>query len=181
MNIVSIATRLFTSAVLRFSLEQLHASCTLASTLPSLYGIRVYIHSLLLSTHQLSPFHLGQPLDETVTIAIENSTTVQVGDVVEIRCRYSGERIAFKLPSFFINHKTIRVESVGAIKSELSDYEHKHSLALEKGKWIADYKLTLKRARVSDNNTVYQCFSELTEGRQVTRVWSEPVMLTVIG
>ena len=44
MNIVSIATRLFTSAVLRFSLEQLHASCTLASTLPSLYD--TCMHSL---------------------------------------------------------------------------------------------------------------------------------------
>ena len=137
--------------------------------------MRIYIH--LLSLH----LRIGRPRDEVVTITIENSTTVLVGEVVEIQCRYSGERIAFKLPAFYINGKTNRVESAGTIQTELSDYEHRHSLAIEEGKWTASYTLTLKGARASDNNTMYQCFSEVTEGRRVNRVWSDPVTLTVIG
>ena len=98
--------------------------------------------------------------------------------MVEIRCQYFGERIAFRLPSFYINNKTIKVENANTIQTELADYEHKHSLAQEKGRWTASYTLTLKGARTSDNNSVYQCFCELGEG---SLVWSKPVTLTVIG
>ena len=151
----------------------------------------IYIYCIHISTHYryahihpppLSTFtYIGRPHDEVVALTIENSTTVLVGEVVEIQCRYSGERIAFKLPAFYINGKTNRLESVGTIWTELSDYEHRHSLAIEEGKWTASYTLTLKGARASDDNTIYQCFSEVTEGRHVTRVWSDPVTLTVIG
>ena len=100
--------------------------------------------------------------------------------MVEIQCQYVGERIAFNLPSFVINNKTIRGDSSSILQSELSDYEHKYSIAHRGGRWAATYTLTLKEAKTSNNNTVYQCFSEITKGGN-ERVWSGKVTLTVIG
>ena len=96
---------------------------------------------------------------------------------MQIRCQYVGEQLAFNLPSFVINNKIIRSENV---EIELPDYEHKHSVALKDGKWTATYTLTLKEAKMSDNNTVYQCYSEITK-EQNESFWSGKVSLEVIG
>ena len=118
-----------------------------------------------------------QPRDEKVTITIGSDAKVLVGGIVRIRCQYVGEQLAFNLPSFVINNKTIRSENV---EIELPDYEHKHSVTVVDGKWTATYTLTLKEAKMSDNNTVYQCFSEITK-EQNERFWSGKVSLSVIG
>ena len=118
-----------------------------------------------------------QPRDEKVTITISSGDKVLVGGIVRIRCQYVGEQLAFNLPSFVIDSKTIRGEDV---EIELPDYEHKNSVALKDGKWTATYTLTLKEAKMSHNNTVYQCFSEITKGRN-EKFLSEKVTLSVIG
>lgn len=88
---------------------------------------------------------------DDASIFIDGGPTFEVGDMVTIRCYYTGDNVAFNQPPHFnIN---------GVMKSNLSEYQQKYTSGYEYGAAAANYTLTLPVASAKYNGTSYQCIA----------------------